>query len=800
MAAQGGNNDDSGHDHGGRVAHASQGTMSGHGGYMNHPHHPGDAGLAMAAQVRPAQGQPMIPPEDMRRLLVSCQQSIMGEDIQGVARNLNKISKTEVTQAFSQQELEAVKDMLKKTHMLLHQITERLQPKDLADLVKACGAFPTMHGRQYKEILEMMNTMAELAKTRVDKMTPTDLTTLVYTFASTQHRDEKLMSMIAAEVVSKKKEFDHMQLSHTAWAYAKCGLWNKQLVEAIAAEYELKIAQSVPGSLARVAWSMAQWGTLMKELMNAIALEVGKKRSKFNTEALAMIAWSFTSLKVRDDKLMAVISAEACNKIDMLKVQDLAHLAWAFARQKISDQKLFGHVATEVKRSSTRMQTSEIANVVWAFARMQTQDEALRKALFEQAIVSMSTFKPSDVSMLSWACTVEKAAVPRSLQTRLLTSLGTHVAQGIHEYTPPQLAQVAHSMGALSLYHHGFCSALTNHILCRGSESLEPLKAYSLVNVAWSLARVHMRNDLLLQGIENFVSKALDVKPILQCRTLWAFQVLHFPCPNLVNTISEQAAAAPAHYSAKVLVKLNDAVYTSASGRGQQIIEDMTQSRMQLLVEYFKRVWSDASSLEKTSDDVYAAKIVELSEGLVDAGATGTPTILKQLGIGMPSRDFVFECQRIQPGTGDIPENFRLDTDLAVCRYELRLGQESYRNFFLHDQARSAETEAELRRNGPLPWIFKTVDMHGAPGSGMRTPCFTALLAVLQTMVSMGAQLEDPASCSQLIGDVQMLSTTVPCLSTLGALRQFHVRFPGVALCFCEQVLSDRVTDAPAMV
>eukprot|EP00929_Paragymnodinium_shiwhaense_P097515 TRINITY_DN59176_c0_g1_i1.p1 TRINITY_DN59176_c0_g1~~TRINITY_DN59176_c0_g1_i1.p1 ORF type:complete len:937 (+),score=188.64 TRINITY_DN59176_c0_g1_i1:129-2939(+) len=824
IAARGGqaqvstNEDASRESHGLRGAQVTHSPPGSHGSYMQHTSHTVDV-LPLGSSARQMQGF-MGASEDVRRMLAACQQSVREQDAQGVARNLQNIAslRPEILQAFHQQDLEALTDLLKQVHMLLHQITDRLQPKELADLVRACGEFPTMHGR--KELLEMMNTMAELAKTRVEKMTPADLTTLVYTFASIQHRDEKLMSKIAAEVVSKKKEFDHMQLSHTAWAYAKCGLWNKQLVEAIAAEYQLQIAHSVPGSLARIAWSMAQWVTLIKDLMNAIALEVEKKRAKFNTEALAMIAWSFTTLKVKNDNLMAVVSSEALNKVDMLKVKDLAHLAWAFARQKLPDHMLFNHVAKEVKHNTACMEPSEIANVAWAFAKTQVQDEELTKALFEQAIKDVHQLRPNDLSMLSWACAVEKSAVPRSLQTRLLNALGQQVSKSIHQYGPAQLAQVAHSMGALSLYHHGFCTALTKYILHRGTEALETLKAYGLINVAWSLARVHVRNELLFQGIEEFVAKAFDVKPILQSRTVWAFQVLGLPCPALVEAIGHQASMEPSNYSTKVLVKLNDSVYASASGRGQEIIEDLTYQRMQNWADYFKRIWPDATSLDQVSEDVYAQKIYELSDGLVDAGTTGTPKILKQLGIGLPSRGFVFECQRLQPGTDDFPERLRPDTDLVACRYELRLGQESYRNFFVHDQARFMETEADLRRSGPLPWIFKTADLQGTPGSGKRTPCFTALLAVCQTMVSLGAQLEDYKSCATLHGDVQMLSTTVPCLSTVGILRQFQLRFPNVILSFCEQVLldgahegdrveagrrevtqvsGDRVTDAPSM-
>merc|ERR1712039_196969 len=82
--------------------------------------------------------------------------------------------------------------------------------------------------------------------------------------------------------------------------------------------------------------------------------------------------------------------------------------------------------------------------------------------------------------------------------------------------------------------------------------------------------------------------------------------------------------------------------------------------------------------------------------------------------------------------------------------------------------------------------LLSGVDMPRKQGHS--ATCFTALLELCAIIIGF---VDAKAGCRDFPnvgGTVQMFATVVPCISSVGAMRQFSVLFPGVTLEFAEQV------------
>eukprot|EP00435_Cladocopium_sp_Y103_P063608 s1265_g25.t1 len=104
---------------------------------------------------------------------------------------------------------------------------------------------------------------------------------MVWGFAHLCSRSDPLMSVVAAEVVKKIKNFGHEELANTAWAFAKCGLWNEQLATSLTAQCLEGIEEFTTESLSNVAWAMAQWSSKDEKLLHKMAATLYPKQDTY---------------------------------------------------------------------------------------------------------------------------------------------------------------------------------------------------------------------------------------------------------------------------------------------------------------------------------------------------------------------------------------------------------------------------------------------------------------------------------------------------------------------------------------
>eukprot|EP00928_Gymnodinium_smaydae_P023095 TRINITY_DN1918_c1_g1_i2.p1 TRINITY_DN1918_c1_g1~~TRINITY_DN1918_c1_g1_i2.p1 ORF type:complete len:140 (-),score=9.06 TRINITY_DN1918_c1_g1_i2:180-599(-) len=119
---------------------------------------------------------------------------------------------------------------------------------------------------------------------------------------------------------------------------------------------------------------------------------------------------------------------------------------------------------------------------------------------------------------------------------------------------------------------------------------------------------------------------------------------------------------------------------------------------------------------------------------------------------------------------------------LTAAEYMLNFRGDVLRDRLVRSMDPSRMEEAARQTGG----ILTHVDVSGSVGSGDST--YLTLAEMCAFVASLGVDLRDESSCSEVSGSLQLLTTTIPCLSAVGCLIQFRLLFPKISIEFCELV------------
>lgn len=750
-------------------------------------------------------------------LMREASQAVGKQCFGSLSKALLKMARLEDNQSVQQHP--SWKDVLRKTDEILRSKGMAVLPRDLADFVNALVKLQLGDRK-------ILTTLSSLT-VHMDNFTPQDITGVLWSFASLGVRNEALMSVSAAEVVAKIREFDQRQLSKIAWSFAKCGLWNEQLVGAIVDECILKMGDFTAQSISHISWAMAQWGTRREDLMDAIALEAQRKITEFAPAQLGMTAWSFASLQLSATPLMTRISAEAQCKVSQFKTQDLAHLAWAFANLKNQDASLFNIMADEVQRKIHSALAAELTNIAWAYSKNAIVNQPLMAAIAEEAVPQMNTYKPAEVAMITWAFGVAGKAVGAAwIQYKsLMSEAGSHVAASLEAhgeaarakktqqmrnvYSAQQLSHIAWAFGALSLGHADFCNSLSKYI----RENMNSFKAGSLANIAWSFAMVGFCDHALLELIAPDIARDVsDLQALSLSRCAWAYRMLSVQVPSLMATLAAEAARKVKDFPSKGLTKLVDATYLVPEAGSAAAIQEELVRRIGELADFFLDFFKNLGEEGKRPDRQEYSRMI-LQFGMPDAGLVATPVLLSRLGIGMPSFDFIDTCKQqhmLECAEGTPPSEFAAaevaltwmcmsseEDELPDVRWKWEDFLMRYTGgggFIKHGKALKQiedghgavmeESYVQMNSKSDTNSLLAVDLRSGEPGRA--EPAFAVLDFIHANLQALDANGVN--GCSKaVIGSVQVFCGQVPSVSEIGCLHQFHVLYPSVVLGFVEQ-------------
>lgn len=400
--------------------------------------------------------------------------------------------------------------------------------------------------------------------------------------------------------------------------------------------------------------------------------------------------------------------------------------------------------------------------------------------------------------MLTWAFAVA------GLQNKpLMTEIGAQVAGRIDNFSAPQLSHIAWAFGALSLRHSEFLQSLSTHV--RGS--MASFKAQGLSNIAWAFAMVTFRDESLIRTVSPEIARdAGDLRPLALARCAWAYSVLAVQSPQLMRSISTEAIKKVEDFSTKALMKLIDSVYMSPAANENGQLQHVLAERTEELAKFFRSTWPPGEPVHIAKAEDYCNKLLEF--GLIDCGMIGTQLLLSQLKIELPGSAFMRDC-RSQAWLASasesqcqwLQENSGRD-ECTAAQYSLAIGEQTHHGWTVRCMSDSGQ---EFAISIPVEW---SLPAEGSQAAEQQPPDHRWLLAcelpgrrgssettcaVLEELCgricALGVDLRSLEACAMVNGSVQVMSTVVPCISSIGAMWQFAVLFPNATFEFAEQVV-----------
>jgi hypothetical protein len=453
-------------------------------------------------------------------------------------------------------------------------------------------------------------------------------------------------------------------------------------------------------------------------------------------------------------------------------------------------------------------------------ARNSFVNEPLMSAIAHESIKQMSFFKPAELAMLTWSYAVA------GIQAKpLMDEIGTEVvSRHVSKFSAQQLSHIAWAFGALSLKHIAFLQQLSTHV----QTNTASIKAQSLSNIAWAFAMVAFRDESLLRKAAPEIARGVsELRPLALARCAWAYWVLGVHCPEVMSALAKEACGKIDDFPTKALCKLVDSVYVSPLVPERVGLEDALVTRMQDISAFLMSTWVSGESLSSIDKEEYCANLLRF--GVVDFGIVGTPLLLSQLEIKLPSIRFIRLCRsrawtqvsqqennedkdRNKQGNAEKdpqvngeerpskpPVSFTAaEIDVAagddkrlkdwVVRHIDEAAEDQYcqRAEAQESEERSARVQIDKGLQEDAGQYLVVVDLPGrVPG---RSETFCRVLSSLCMLIfGVGVEPGSAEARATVKGSVQLISTFVPCVACIGALLQFRLLFPNVVLEFAEQ-------------
>ncbi|CAE8669265.1 unnamed protein product, partial [Polarella glacialis] len=199
-----------------------------------------------------------------------------------------------------------------------------------------------------------LRVVTEEARARLEALTAQDLSVLVWAFARSgrcpdssdeaaeeeaDHKDPgnrqsaarvESLSALSGAVLRCARRLTPQDLSTVVWGYAFAAVECPSMMDAVAEECVQKIVHFSPQDMANSAWGLAKLSFLHEGFMEALAEQITRRARDCQGQHLSIIAWSFAKLGLACEAPLAALAAELATKASELDAQGVGNSIWAF--------------------------------------------------------------------------------------------------------------------------------------------------------------------------------------------------------------------------------------------------------------------------------------------------------------------------------------------------------------------------------------------------------------------------------------------------------------------------------------
>lgn len=185
---------------------------------------------------------------------------------------------------------------------VLQQVSQRLEQVlhkefNADDITTALNSLAFFGHQASETLIEAIR--ASLARTYFAEITPVQLGTLMLAIAELGHRNHKLLSAVAREVVDRVDDFGPVELSEIMWSFAVLGHRHERMVDVVTQSLLFRLSDMPVASMSQLVCAFAvlkHKDAVTDVFLDAVSDEALKKVEAFEAGDMANMMWAYASL------------------------------------------------------------------------------------------------------------------------------------------------------------------------------------------------------------------------------------------------------------------------------------------------------------------------------------------------------------------------------------------------------------------------------------------------------------------------------------------------------------------------
>eukprot|EP00406_Dinophysis_acuminata_P004531 CAMPEP_0179221284 /NCGR_PEP_ID=MMETSP0797-20121207/6104_1 /TAXON_ID=47934 /ORGANISM="Dinophysis acuminata, Strain DAEP01" /LENGTH=815 /DNA_ID=CAMNT_0020928047 /DNA_START=23 /DNA_END=2466 /DNA_ORIENTATION=- len=623
-------------------------------------------------------------------------------------------------------------------------------------------------------------TLLEHLRHFVVRCRPQQLANSVWACAVLLSHDAALLQQICDHAVLRLGGYTTQNAANTVWALGTLGFPHEGFLEGLQLYVEANVRDFTPQDLANTLWAFAKLQRPCEGVYGAIVPESVLRLDTFQAQNMSNLVWACATVLYRDDAAFQTIAASASGRAGEFSTQELSNFTWGMATLGLSSEAWLEASGAEMVRRSRECCPQDLSNTIWAYGTLAHKRNEHLRAINWEVMRSIEWFSPQGLSNVTWGLS---AIEYRDIKT--LTCISEEVIRRpLEQMRPPDISTLLYSFAVLAWLHEGALAQLRRAVRF----SLPVFATRDIANVSWAMVVLSHRDDGIFRSL---MRRAADMMPDFSvqglCNIAWAFVRFGLEVPAETSRgIAGETVRRRGELGAEPgdALLLSDAVCSEWASHVPRAILDECDAIGREQYNKVMAVLGDMANvpgLERAPGEVERYQRTITGLNIIQVGRRLTLELLRDLGMLEDSE-----------GTAA----------------ELRTMRERW---LLEELAKVDPTDATMQHKTTCGWALTAggttqVKEVLASGTAMQeearfVPCVVehprASDAEFQVVNKAADRLLRGAGGAATLS---LNVSEIPCLSCLGALRQFQKSFPAVALrvSFNIRKVADICTDRSA--
>lgn len=603
---------------------------------------------------------------------------------------------------------------------------------------------------------------------------PQQLSNAVWACAVLMHQDGPLLQRLCDFAVERLGGYTPQNAANTVWALATLAFQHTCLLDLIPAYVEANVRDFSPQDLANTCWAYARLQYPSEMVFQLILTESVVRLSGFQAQNMSNLVWACATLLVHSDSDMLRISSIAAERVEEFSTQELSNLNWGMATLNLSCDIWLDSSGQELARRSRECCPQDLSNTIWAWGTLKYKRNEVMRTINWEVMRQIEWFSPQGLSNFVWGLSAMEYR-----DIKALTCLSEEVTRRpLEQFTPPDISTLLYSFAVLAWVHDAALAKLRRAI----RRALPIFATRDVANISWAMVTLsHRDDDIFRRLMDKSVGMMPDFSLQGLCNIAWAFVRFGVQVPRDVAVLlAEETMKRRDELREEPgdAVLLSDAICSEWVSHVPRPLLEVCDAVGR---EQFDRVfaffadWSNVPRIECEPAEAEQYQALVTGFRVIQLGRRLTVEILRRFGVLEESDASIHELRPLR-------EKWILDEVQQADPSDATMQHKTTCTWMLDLPAAGAAGAGDAigtphvlasgsPMNAPVRFVSCIVEHPRASDAE-----FQVVNKVADLLLRSGCC----ASAEAAVGTLRFDVSEIPCLSCLGAIRQFQKAFPKV--------------------